>query len=114
REDEAVAPDSWVEFDHETLMARGVPVGRHRRDSRRDLRLAVGQTPIDVRIVEVHSHNRIAFRLRVVGQSVLQLPALGMYWDLAREQLQSPRVVVVQMTDRYGVDRVEVHSHLGQ
>ena len=64
REDEAVAADRLVEFDDEALMPRGVPVGRHRRDARCDLGLAVGEPPVDARVVEVDPDDRVASRAR--------------------------------------------------
>ena len=114
REHEPVTTHRLVEFDDETLVPRRVPVGRDRRDARGDLGFAVGQPPLDARVVEVDADDRVVLGLGVIGQPVLEFAALRVHRHLACEQFQAAGMVVVQVAHRDGVDVVDVDADVVQ
>src|ERR1700722_5550626 len=59
REDQTATADRLVEVDDKALMSRRVSGGEHRGDAGRDLAVALGQMPLDGRVVVVDAEHGV-------------------------------------------------------
>jgi len=110
-EDEPASARGLVQADHEALMAGGMAGGQHGGHPRRDLRVAVGDPPVERRVIEIHPEDTVAFRSGRAGHAVVQFGPLDMHGYPSGEVLQPACVVIVQVADGHGPDIGYVHAY---
>src|SRR5206468_9296363 len=103
-----------VEFNQEALVARGMACREKGRDPRGDLGVAVGELPVDPRIIEVDTEHRAALGEDRVAQRGLQLPSLDVDRHAPREVPEAARMVVVEVADRHGDDVTRIRTNQGE
>src|SRR3954471_22011298 len=92
-------------------MTGGVPVRRDRGDARCDLGVALGEPPIDDRIVEIDAEDRLLFSGRVFTEAVFELTALAVQRDTVGEPANAAGVIVVQVTQTDADDVAGIDAH---
>jgi hypothetical protein len=91
-EHEPAPAGGGAQVDHEALVAWRVPGGEYRGHPGRDLRVAVGQAPVQRRVVEVDAEDAVGLDFGCAGQAEVQLGPLEVHRHAAGEVLETARV----------------------
>jgi hypothetical protein len=91
-----------------------MPGGQHGADPRRDLAVAIGDAPVDPRVVEINPEDAVVFRAGRGRHAVVKLGLLDVHGHPSGEVLQPARVVVVQVADGNRADVGHVHACPGE
>ena len=91
-------------------MARRVTGSQKGSHARRDLGVAVGEAPVDRRIVEVDAEHRVPLGGGRIGLGCLELPPLDVHRHATREVTEPADVVVVKVAERHEDDVARVHA----
>jgi len=84
-EHEATPTDRVVEIDDEALVTGCVARGCNGPDARGNVDITLGKLPIDRWVVEVDAEDSLALRRGVIGETELELLALGVDWHASGE-----------------------------